>query len=164
MVYTPNNLTSNLQQVNPVSAVVSQFQILSTDDKLALLWFAYTQIGRSITPAAPGAASLQFAQGLLDQIQAMSYQEQLQVMRDLVNKINTPLTRAYGVLTTNNKLAFWYQLAELMKEGKVVPVPADYQMSSNAKNVLANIEKLEFNQQITLLRKVVSDMGIDPLA
>ena len=165
MVYTassPNNLFG-LQQAD-ISTVVTRFQSLKTDDKLGLLWFAYTEIGRSITPAAPGAARLQFAEGLLNQVKEMTHNEQLQFMRDLANKVSTPLTRSYGVLTTNTKLAFWYILAELMEQGTVVPVPANYKMSKNAQNLLATIQSLDFNQQITVLRKTVSDMGIDPLA
>ncbi|OKH23467.1 Orange carotenoid protein [Hydrococcus rivularis NIES-593] len=166
MVYTPAfsaNLPLNTQFVD-VPSTTAGYQRLGVDDKLGLLWFAYTQMGRSITPAAPGAARLQFAEGLLNQIKQMSYDEQLQVMRDLVRKVSTPITRSYGVLSINTKLAFWYQLAELMKEGVVVPVPANYQMSREASEVLAAIERLDFSQQITVLRNAVADMGVDPLA
>lgn len=93
------------------------------DDKLGLLWFIYTETGRSITAAAPGTARLQLAEGLLNQVKALSFDDQLQFMRDLVANVDTPLTRAYGVFSPNTKLAFWYQLAELMKQGFVVPVP-----------------------------------------
>ncbi|MDJ0730998.1 MAG: orange carotenoid protein N-terminal domain-containing protein [Crocosphaera sp.] len=161
MVYTAPNF--NIQAID-VNSVTEQFQSLTTDDKLGLLWVAYTEIGRSITPAAPGAARLQFAEGLINQIKNMSQDEQLQAMRDLVNKTSTPITRAYGVFTNNTKLAFWYQLAELMEAGVVIPVPSYYQLSQRANNTLAAIQSLDFNQQITVLRNAVCDMGIDPLA
>lgn len=167
MTYTADSALKsffNSQLADAVPTTVALFERLSVDDRLGLLWFAYTEIGRSITPAAPGAARLQLAQGLLDRIAQMSHNEQLQVMRDLVNKINTNISRAYGVLTVNTKLAFWYQLAELMTEGIVVPVPPTYQMSGEAKNLLARIQSLEFSQQITVLRKLVADMGVDPIA
>ncbi len=165
MVYTATNQanTFNSQTLN-IPSVTAQFQRLSTDDKLGLLWEIYTEIGRSITPAAPGAARLQFAEGLLNQIKQMPQNEQLEVMRDLVKKVSTPITRAYGSFTNNTKLAFWYQLAELMKAGIVIPVPPYYQLSREANTVLAAIQSLEFNQQITVLRNAVSDMGVDPLA
>ncbi|NCT64815.1 MAG: hypothetical protein GPJ03_18320 [Microcystis aeruginosa G13-01] len=35
-------------------------------------------------------------------------------MRDLVKKVSNPITRSYGILSLNTKLAFWYQLAEMM--------------------------------------------------
>jgi Orange carotenoid protein, N-terminal len=166
MVYTSAysaNTPVNTQLID-VPSTTAAFQGLSVDEKLGLLWFAYTQMGRSITPAAPGAARLQFAEGLLNQIKQMSHDEQLEVMRDLVKKISTPITRSYGVLSINTKLAFWYQLAEFMNEGTVVPVPDYYKMSSEANRVLAAIENLDFSQQITVLRNAVADMGVDPLA
>ncbi|MGK7942429.1 MAG: orange carotenoid protein N-terminal domain-containing protein [Crocosphaera sp.] len=161
MVYTAPNF--NIQAIN-VTSVTEQFQSLSTDDKLGLLWVAYTEIGRSITPAAPGAARLQFTEGLLNQIKQMSTDEQLQAMRDIANKVSTPITRSYGVLSKNTKLAFWYQLAELMESGDVVPVPSYYQLSQQANQTLVAIQSLNFNEQITVLRNAVCDMGIDPLA
>ncbi|WP_048320769.1 orange carotenoid protein N-terminal domain-containing protein, partial [Crocosphaera watsonii] len=124
----------------------------------------YTEIGRSITPAAPGAARLQFAEGLLNQFKNMSQDEQLQAMRDLVNKVSTPVSRAYGVFTNNTKLAFWYTLAELMEAGVVIPVPPSYGLSEEANKTLSTIQSLDFNKQITVLRNAVCDMGIDPLA
>ncbi len=161
MVYTAPNF--NLQAID-VTSVTKQFQSLSTDDKLGLLWVAYTEIGHSITPAAPGAARLQFAEGLINQIKQMSQDEQLQAMRDIANKVSTPITRSYGVLTNNTKLAFWYQLAELMRIGYVIPVPSYYQLSQQASQTLVAIQSLSFNEQITVLRNAVCDMGVDPLA
>ncbi len=161
MVYTAPSF--NIQAID-VTSVTEQFQSLSTDDKLGLLWVAYTEIGRSITPAAPGAARLQFAEGLIHQIKQMSTDEQLEAMRDIANKVSTPITRSYGVLTNNTKLAFWYQLAELMESGEVIPVPSYYQLSQQANKTLVAIQSLNFNAQITVLRNAVCDMGVDPLA
>ncbi len=167
MVYTtttPANILVNPSSQDAVPNTIELFNRLSVDDQLGLLWFIYKGIGTSITPAAPGAARLQFAEGLLNQIKEMPQQEQLEFMRNLARKVSTPLTRAYGVLTNNTKLAFWYQLAVLMDQGVVIPVPSDYKMSTQANSLLQVIKSLSFNQQITVLRKVVADMGMDPLA
>jgi len=94
----------------------------------------------------------------------LDYEEQLQFMRDLVAGVNTPLTRSYGMLTSNNKLAFWYQLAQWMRSREVVPVPEGYQLSVVATAVLNQVVTLEFNQQIAVLRLIVGKMGVDPLA
>ncbi|MCJ8279091.1 MAG: orange carotenoid protein, partial [Rivularia sp. ALOHA_DT_140] len=59
------------QSIDAVSTTVNVFKNLSVDDQLAVLWFAYTEMGRSITPAATGAARLQLAEGLLNQIKQM---------------------------------------------------------------------------------------------
>lgn len=148
----------------PVTNAIAAFKGLTIDEQLGLLWVVYDNMGRCITPAAPGAARLQFAEGLLAEVKAMSQQEQLQFMRDLVAKKNTPLTRSYGVLSNNTKLAFWYQLAEAMRTGEVVPVPSFYKLSQTALEVFGQLSKLEFNQQITVLRQAVVDMGVDPIA
>jgi hypothetical protein len=152
------------QAADAVSATTALFKQLSVDDQLAVLWYAYTEMGSTITPAAPGAARLQLAEGLLEQIKAMPFEEQLQVMRDLAAKVQTPITRAYGVLSVNTKLAFWYQLAEWMREGTVIPMPTYYRLSQNGQRVLDAIKILVPGQQITVLRNTVVDMGVDPLA
>jgi hypothetical protein len=165
MTYTLNApATVSAGLAAPVSNAISAFKGLTTDEQLGLLWVLYDNMGRSITPAAPGAARLQFAEGLLAQVKALSHNEQLQFMRDLVNRTSTPLTRAYGVLTNNTKLAFWYQLAEEMRAGTVVPVPVTYKLGAAGQTVFGQISKLDFNQQITIMRQAVVTMGVDPLA
>ncbi|EAW33869.1 orange carotenoid protein N-terminal domain-containing protein [Lyngbya sp. PCC 8106] len=170
MTFTTESSTTSFSKVfvssdpNAVARVTSSFTALNVDEQLAVLWFLYTKMGRTVTPAAPGAARLQFAEGLLNDIKQMSPQDQMKAMRDLVASVNTPISRAYGVLGDNTKLAFWYQLAEWMKEGYVIGVPAGYPVSRATNQVIAEIEQLEFSQQITVLRKTVANMGIDPLA
>ena len=165
MTYTLNApATVSTGLAAPVSNAISAFKGLPTDEQLGLLWVLYDNMGRSITPAAPGAARLQFAEGLLAQVKALPPAEQLQFMRDLVTGTNTPLTRAYGVLTNNTKLAFWYQLAEDMRLGTVIPVPSTYTLGAAGQAVFGQISKLDFNQQITIMRQVVVAMGVDPLA
>jgi hypothetical protein len=165
MTYTLNApATVSAGLAAPVSNAISAFKGLTTDEQLGLLWVLYDNMGRSITPAAPGAARLQFAEGLLAQVNALPHSEQLQFMRDLVNQTSTPMTRAYGVLSNNTKLAFWYQLAEAMRTGIVVPVPSYYKMSDAGQKVFGQISRLDFNQQITVMRQAVVTMGVDPLA
>lgn len=152
---------SSTQVPSPIPAAIALFDQLSVDDQLALLWYAYTEMGKTITPAAPGAARLQFAENLLKQIKEMSNEDQMQVMRELATNAETPISRAYGAFSVNTKLGFWYQLAELMTEGFVAPVPTGYQMSNGVKSVLETIKKLDPGQQITVLRNTVIDMGFD---
>ncbi|HLO89193.1 MAG TPA: orange carotenoid protein N-terminal domain-containing protein [Nostocaceae cyanobacterium] len=157
-------LNYSTQPGDAVASAITVFKALSVDDQLAVLWYVYTEMGKSITPAATGAARLQLAEGLLNQIKQMSHNEQLEVMRDLVAQKNTQFSRSYGILSANTKLAFWYELSELMVKGFVVPVPAGYRISRDGVQVLETLKQLDFGQQITVLRKVVTDMGIDPLA
>lgn len=145
-----------------VPVTTDKFNQLSVDDQLAFLWDAYTELGRSITPAAPGAANLQLMEGLLSQIKQMSPEQQTQVMKDLANRADTPISRSYGAFGVNAKLGFWYQLGEWMKQGLVAPMPPGYQMSSDVKAVLEAVQKLDGGQQITVLRNTVVDMGFEP--
>lgn len=150
------------QRSDVVVKAIASFQSLSVDERLAVLWFVYTEMGHSITPVATGSARLRLAAGLLEEIKQMSHNEQLQVMRDLAAQKNTQISRSYGVLSPNSKLAFWYELSELMVKGIVIPAPVEYQLSQQGYYVLETLKELDFAQQITVLRKVVTDMGVDP--
>ncbi len=152
----------NTQVADAVPVTTDRFHRLSVDDQLACLWYAYTELGRSITPAAPGAANLQLMEGLLNRIGRMPPEEQTQVMQDLANHVDTSISRAYGNLSINAKLGFWYQLGEWTKQDLIDPLPAGYQMSSNVEVVLEAIKELDPGQQITVLRNIVVDMGFEP--
>jgi hypothetical protein len=163
-IQSAQQIFSNTQVPSPIPATIALFDQLSVDDQLALLWYAYTELGRSITPAAPGAARLQLAEGMLNQIKQMSNDEQTEVMRELAGNIDTPISRSYANFSVNTKLAFWFELGELMKQGVVAPMPAGYQMSAGVKLVLEAIQKLDPGQQITVLRNTVVNMGYEPEA
>lgn len=163
-IESAQSIFSNTQVPSPIPATLALFEQLSVDDKLALLWYVYTEMGRSVTPAAVGAARLQFAEGLLQQMRQMSQPDQLQVMRDLANRADTPISRSYGFFSVNTKLAFWYELGELMKQGIVAPMPAGYKMSRGVQTVLDTIKQLDAGQQITVLRNAVVDMGLSSTA
>ncbi len=153
----PNTLSADA-----VPATIARFTQLNAEDQLALIWFAYLEMGKSITIAAPGAANMQFAENALNEIRQMSFQEQSQAMCDLANRADTPICRTYSTWSANIKLGFWYQLGQWMDEGLVAPIPEGYQLSANASAVLQAIRNLESGQQITVLRNSVVDMGFDP--
>ncbi|MEI6829733.1 MAG: orange carotenoid-binding protein [Synechococcaceae cyanobacterium ELA445] len=145
-----------------VPAITARFRLLSAEDQLALIWYAYLQMGSTITIAAPGAASMQFAEPILQQIKALDFEAQSQVMCDLANRTDTPIGRTYATWVVNIKLGFWYQLGQWMSAGLVAPIPEGYQLSANAVAVLNSVKAVEQGQQITLLRNFVVDMGYDP--
>jgi Orange carotenoid protein, N-terminal/Nuclear transport factor 2 (NTF2) domain len=144
-----------------VPATIARFTQLSAEDQLALIWFAYLEMGKTITVAAPGAASMVLAEGTLNQIKAMSFREQSQVMCDLANRTDTPISRTYANWSANIKLGFWYQLGKWMEEGSVAPIPAGYKLSANATAVLQAIRNIDPGQQITVLRNAVVGMGYE---
>lgn len=144
-----------------VPATIARFAQLSAEDQLALIWFAYLEMGKTITVAAPGAASMVLAETTMNQIRQMSFLEQTQVMCDLANHEDTPICRTYASWSANIKLGFWYQLGQWMAEGTVAPIPEGYKLSANAAAVLRAIQELDPGQQITVLRNAVVDMGYD---
>jgi len=158
-IESARSIFPDTQISNAVPATVESFNQLSGEDQLALLWFAYTEMGVTITPAAVGAANMIFAEKTLTQIQQMPAQEQTQVMCDLVNHTDTPICRTYSSFGTNVKLGFWYQLSEWMKQGIVAPIPEGYQLSTKASDVLQAIRQLEPGQQLTVLQDIVVNMG-----
>jgi hypothetical protein len=166
MTYTIDSARSifpNTLIANAVPDTVEAFDQLSPEDQLALLWFAYTEMGTTITPAALGAANMIFAANTLTQIEEMPAAEQTQVMFDLANRTDTPICRTYASFSMNVKLGFWYQLGESMKEGIVAPIPDGYKLAPNAEAVLQTIRGLEAGQQLTVLRDVVVNMGYSPM-
>lgn len=153
----PETLTADV-----VPAITARFELLSAEDQLALIWYAYLEMGKSITVAALGAASMQFAERTLADIKAMSFTAQSTAMCDLANRSDTSINRTYSSWSVNIKLGFWYTLGEWMAEGTVAPIPEGYQLSGNALAVLSSVKSVSSGQQITLLRNFVVDMGFDP--
>jgi hypothetical protein len=145
-----------------VPAITARFRLLNAEDQLALIWFAYLEMGQTITIAAPGAARMQFAEPVLNEIKAMAFPQQSQAMCDLANRADTPIGRTYANWSVNIKLGFWYQLGQWMAAGLVAPIPKGYQLSANAAAVLNSLKGVDQGQQITLLRNFVTDMGYDP--
>ncbi|MBD2504749.1 orange carotenoid-binding protein [Anabaena azotica] len=151
----------NTLQADAVPALIARFNQLSAEDQLAWTWFAFLEMGKTVTVAAPGAASMQFAEAILNEIKQMTFEEQTQVMCDLANHTDTPICRTYATWSANIKLGFWNQLGEWMEQGVVAPIPAGYQLSANANAVLETLKTLDQGQQITVLRSSVVDMGYD---
>jgi hypothetical protein len=138
--------------------VVEDFNGLDTDAKLAWLYFIYEKMGDSITPAAPAAAEPNLAPMLLGDYLELSDEEQLAIMRQIVNREATDYSRAYGALKENNQLLVWYAWAVAMGD-KVVDMPEDYETTDRIDNLLSQLEGLEFEGQMSVLRTIAGDMG-----
>lgn len=153
------SIFSMTQVADAVPVTVTMFNQLGAEDQLALLWFAYTQMGVEITPAAMQVVNMAFAEKMLTEIKQMPPLDQTQVMCDLVNHTDTPLCRTYSGFGTNTKLGFWYQLSEWMVDRIVAPIPEGYQLSAKAAELLKIIDQLEGGQQLTVLQEIVVNMG-----
>lgn len=156
-------MTTYSAAVNNPDAAIQAIRQLDVDDQLALLWFIYEQMGDSVTPAAPGAASDEIATGLFNQVKEQSKEEQLETQRAIARcDQNNLISREYGSLSANTKLAFWYFLAQGMDEGTIINVPDDYEMSQQGQDLLAAMETMDFESQITVLRSTANRMGGNP--
>jgi hypothetical protein len=149
-------------QPNAYDQGKTSLKSLSVDDQLGLLWFVYTKMGSSVTPAAPGASGSEIAEGLFNQVKALPHEEQLQVQRDIASNADTLISREYGSLSPETKLAFWYFLAQGMENGTIIPMPPNYELPQAGKDLLAQIEGMDFQQQIDFLRGAVLPMGAEP--
>lgn len=157
MVSTPNTIKT--QALSPeTQKVVEAFEAFGTDEKLALLYFIYEKMGESITPAAPTATDPGLAPKLLGDFYELSEQDQLAIMRQIVNREDTEYARAYGTLKENNQLMVWYAWAQAMGD-TVVGMPQNYQAAQGIKDTLSQIEGLSFDEQISILRTIASNMG-----
>jgi len=155
MTYT--DIANNQKQA------VQGFQGFDADTQLALLWFIYEELKGSLTPkGGPDTSGFVIAQGIVDRIQQLPQEQQLQAQRDVVSGRASEFGNAYGDFNSSNRLAFWYLLAQGMENGQIVNVPSDYRLSGDAQGFFNAIKGLEFNDQITFMRNVVSCIGPEP--
>lgn len=152
-----NDATSQLLS-DDTQKVFQSYAKLDTDAKLALLYFIYEAMGEEITPAAPAAADPNLAPVLLGDFYSLSQDDQLAVMRQIANREDSEYSRAYGALGSNNQLLVWFAWAQAMGD-TVVDMPSDYQSTKEINNILQQIEKLEFQEQISVLREIATQMG-----
>lgn len=154
---TVNSVTSQLLSAETQNAYTAYHQ-LGTDEKLALLYLIYEEMGESITPAAPAAADPELAPTLLGNFFKVKPDQQLAIMRQIANGEDTEYSRAYGGLGANNQLLVWYRWAQEMGD-TVVDLPSGYKPVQAITDVLDQIKTLEFQEQISVLREVASQMG-----
>jgi hypothetical protein len=150
--------TISQAQSNESQHLVDAFNKLDTDGKLAWFYLVYKKMGDSITPAAPAAAEPELAPLLLGDYFELSDEQQLDIMRDIVNRKDTEYSRAYGAIKENNQLLVWYAWAVAMGD-KVVDLPASYEPTKAVNDLLSQIEGLDFDEQISVFRTIAGEVG-----
>lgn len=145
-------------QTTETQDAVKAFESLETDPKLALFYYIYEKMGDSITPAAPTATEPELAPKLMGDYYNLSKDEQLAIMRQIVNCEDTEYSRAYGALKENNQLMVWYAWAQAMGD-TVVGMPQNYEKTQAITGILSQIESLSFDDQISILRTIAGNMG-----
>ncbi|WP_346289124.1 orange carotenoid protein N-terminal domain-containing protein [Sphaerothrix gracilis] len=152
-----NNAQSHVLS-DEAKQVYQAYSKLGTDEKLALLYYVYEKMGDSVTPAAPNAAEPEIVDTLASGYFDLDNDAQLAIMREIVEGKDSESSRAYGGLTDNNQLLVWYIWAEAMGD-RVVDMPGDYEPSNAVSQALKQVESLEFESQISVLREAASNMG-----
>ncbi|HEY9619775.1 MAG TPA: orange carotenoid protein N-terminal domain-containing protein [Crinalium sp.] len=156
---SPNPNTSGTAYLpQNTQKAVDAFEALGGDEKLALLYLIYKKMGDSITPAAPAATEPELTPVLMGDFFELAHDDQLNVMRQIVNREDSELSRAYGALKENNQLMVWYAWAQGMGQS-VIDMPPNYQPAQVINDALGQIEGLDFQEQISLLREVAGSMG-----
>ncbi|MEH2390275.1 MAG: orange carotenoid protein N-terminal domain-containing protein [Nostoc sp.] len=153
-------------QSNETQNLMDAFNALDTDAKLAWFYLVYKKMGDSITPAAPAAAEPDLAPLLLGDYFELSDEQQLDIMRDIVNRKDTEYSRAYGAIKENNQLLVWYAWAVAMGD-TVVDLPSSYQPAKEINDLVSQIEGLEFEEQMSVFRTIAGEVGytdVKPIA
>ena len=130
---------------------------LEIDEQLAVLWYVYRDVVKdNITPEPERPnENLDRSEDLINKIKQMSPEDQLQVQRDLIIGKDGAEFQTYKEYSSNQKLFFWYRLAEEMERGNAVRVPDDFQLSPDAQQLLDSVTGLGFTQQLVFIKDVV---------
>lgn len=137
---------------------LEKFRGFDADTQLGLLWFGYLDLKDKLTPANQTAAQ-DTAGALFDQFLTMPHDQQLQAQRDIVSGANSPISHTYSSLSSSGKLDVWLRLAQAMEDGRVIPVPSDYQPPAETNEFVEQIKQLDFEQRINFSRSAVIEMG-----
>ena len=130
---------------------------LGMDEQLAVLWYVYRDFVKdNITPEAERPnENLDKSEELVEQIKQMSPEDQLQVQKDLLIGKARSQFEIYKDYSSNQKLFFWYRLAQEMEQATVVQVPDDYTLSPNAQHLLDSVKELGFSEKLVFIKDVV---------
>ena len=140
-----------------VEKKVYHLHSLGIDEQLAVLWYVYQDFVKdNITPEAERPdEDLEKSEGLIEKIMQTSPEDQLQSQKDLIIGKDGEYFQIYQEYSSNQKLFFWYRLAEQMEQGNAIQVPDDYQLSPDAQQLLNSIKELEFSQQLVFIKDAV---------
>lgn len=143
---------------NATKQCLDAFQRFDVDTKLALLWYGYLDIKDQLTPVnEPNQQDA--AEVLFHQIQAFPKEEQLQAQRDIVNGADTPTARAFAAFGPSARIDVWLRLAQGMEDGRIIPMPSNYQLPAETKDFSNQIKQLSFEQRLGFMRELVKQMG-----
>ena len=137
---------------------LEKFRGFDADTQLGLLWFGYLDLKDKLNPGNQTSAQ-DTAGALFDQFLSMSQDQQLQAQRDIISGASTDVSRTYSALSSSGKLDVWLRLAQGMEDGRIIPVPSDYQPPAETNEFVNQIQQLDFESRINFMRSAVIEMG-----
>jgi hypothetical protein len=144
--------------INFLEQSVSKFQSLDTDDRLTVLALLYTEICDEIPAIALNNVPNEKTANLVAQIQNLPQAEQLFALRQLLNQDEAGetgiSTQEYASMNANDKLAFWYQLAQNLGTS-IIGVPDDYIPSEKATEVVDLLHTPNIEDLVTFFKRVL---------
>ncbi|MHC5936673.1 orange carotenoid protein N-terminal domain-containing protein [Nostoc sp.] len=144
--------------INFLEQSVTKFQNLDIDDRLTVLALLYTEIADAIPALCLNNVPNEKSANLVAQIQNLPQAEQLFALRQLLNQEEvgeTPIsTQEYASISVEDKLAFWYQLAQNLGT-TIIGVPNDYIPSEKATEVLDLLHTPNIEDLVTFFKRVL---------
>ena len=123
-----------------------QFEGLSTDDKLAVLYYMYKGLGEETIEKPDDNKESDSSLELYNTLKGQSEDEQLQFMKDALSDANNDHSDEYNQLSNTTKTALWYRLAQGMDNDNIVDIPGDYELSGEAKELADKLQQIDFEQ------------------
>lgn len=142
-------------KTNFLSELKQKFDGFDTDKKLAILWYVYEGIGDARLEEPDENKEPDTSVDLYNKLKDKSNDEQLQFMRDVLSGNSNDATNEYQSLNNTTKVALWYRLGEGMAGDNVVPVPADYDLSDEAKALVEKVNDIDFDQRYIFMRDAI---------
>ncbi|MBD2508349.1 Orange carotenoid-binding protein [Nostoc muscorum FACHB-395] len=144
--------------VNFLEQSVSKFQRLDADDRLTVLALLYTEICDEIPSLCLNNVPNENTANLVAQIQNLPQAEQLFALRQLLNKDEVGetaiLTEEYASMNADDKLGFWYQLAQNLGTS-IIGVPDDYIPSEKATEVVDLLHTPNIEDLVTFFKRIL---------
>ncbi len=144
--------------VNFLEQSVSKFNNLDPGDRLTVLSLLYTEISDEIPAIALNDVPNEKTANLVAQIQKLPQQEQVSGLGQLLNQDEVGETaiptEEYGSMNVDDKLAFWYQLAQNLGT-TIIGVPDDYIPSEKATEVVDLLDTPNMEDLVTFLKRVL---------
>ena len=159
-----------------VKQSVAAFKSLDINDRLAAMALIYSKAAGSIPANAIKADPA--GSEVVTQLEQMSQDKQVgslgdllsakkkdpdevvldpnpsKALTELISGGNTFSTGQYGAMSSESKLAVWYQIGQKLGS-TIVAIPSDYSPSSKVSELLSSLDSLEVADQMSFLTRVI---------